>query len=182
MVARSATLIASTVSRACSISRRSAASERYVSSVWLIGIGDFAADGITAMLEREPARALCRAINDWLASYCSHDPSRLVGIGTLPMAHPDDALAETLIPGESGKSEAWIVLQADPDSQILVVHEVGHGVMDETYNDAFPSAPNCRSIGLSHSNGLSVEPNAPQFTTLLILNTSPFESSRTSRR
>lgn len=32
---------------------------------------------------------------------------------------------------------------ADPDSPILVVHEVGHGVMDETYNDAFPSAPNC---------------------------------------
>jgi hypothetical protein len=32
---------------------------------------------------------------------------------------------------------------ADPDSAITVVHEVGHGVMDETYNDSFPSAPNC---------------------------------------
>jgi hypothetical protein len=32
---------------------------------------------------------------------------------------------------------------ADPDSPITVVHEVGHGVMDETYNDSFPSAPNC---------------------------------------
>jgi hypothetical protein len=32
---------------------------------------------------------------------------------------------------------------ADPDSPTTVVHEVGHGVMDETYNDAFPSAPNC---------------------------------------
>jgi hypothetical protein len=32
---------------------------------------------------------------------------------------------------------------ADPDSRITVVHEVGHGVMDETYNDSFPSAPNC---------------------------------------
>lgn len=32
---------------------------------------------------------------------------------------------------------------ADPDSHTTVVHEVGHGVMDETYNDSFPSAPNC---------------------------------------
>lgn len=32
---------------------------------------------------------------------------------------------------------------ADPDAPIVVVHEVGHGVMDETYNDAFPAAPNC---------------------------------------
>jgi hypothetical protein len=44
---------------------------------------------------------------------------------------------------------------ADPDSPILVVHEVGHGVMDETYNDAFPSAPNCNphSIHLASSAG-----------------------------
>jgi hypothetical protein len=32
---------------------------------------------------------------------------------------------------------------ADPDSPVTVVHEVGHGVMDETYNDAYPSTPNC---------------------------------------
>jgi hypothetical protein len=32
---------------------------------------------------------------------------------------------------------------ADPDAPITVVHEIGHGVMDETYNDAYPSAPNC---------------------------------------
>lgn len=32
---------------------------------------------------------------------------------------------------------------ADPDSAITVVHEVGHGVMDETYNDSMPSTPNC---------------------------------------
>jgi hypothetical protein len=31
----------------------------------------------------------------------------------------------------------------DPNSPFTVVHEVGHGVMDETYNDAFPAAPNC---------------------------------------
>lgn len=49
---------------------------------------------IQGVTEREPGVALCRAINDWLASYCAHDPHRLVGIATLPMTHPDDALAE----------------------------------------------------------------------------------------
>lgn len=49
---------------------------------------------IQGITERKPAVALCRAINDWLATYCAHDPRRLVGIGTLPMTHPDDALAE----------------------------------------------------------------------------------------
>jgi len=44
--------------------------------------------------EREPALALCRAVNDWLAEYCSHDPRRLVGIGTLPMTDAGDALTE----------------------------------------------------------------------------------------
>ena len=31
----------------------------------------------------------------------------------------------------------------DPNSQILVAHEIGHAVMDDVYNDAFPAAPNC---------------------------------------
>ena len=49
---------------------------------------------IQGVVEREPAVALCRAVNDWLAEYCRHDPRRLIGVGTLPMTHPDDALAE----------------------------------------------------------------------------------------
>jgi predicted TIM-barrel fold metal-dependent hydrolase len=49
---------------------------------------------IQGVVEREPARALCRAVNDWLAEYCHHDPRRLIGVGTLPMAHPDDAFDE----------------------------------------------------------------------------------------
>ena len=49
---------------------------------------------IQGVTEREPAVALCRAVNDWLASYCAYDPRRLLGIATLPMTHPDDALAE----------------------------------------------------------------------------------------
>lgn len=49
---------------------------------------------VQGVTEREPAVALCRAVNDWLAGYCSHDRSRLIGVGTLPMCHPDDAVAE----------------------------------------------------------------------------------------
>jgi predicted TIM-barrel fold metal-dependent hydrolase len=49
---------------------------------------------VQGVTDREPALALCRAINEWLAEYCRHDPHRLVGVATLPMMHPDDALAE----------------------------------------------------------------------------------------
>jgi uncharacterized protein len=47
--------------------------------------------GVTA---REPALALCRAVNDWLGEYCAHAPDRLIGIGTVPMTDAGDALRE----------------------------------------------------------------------------------------
>jgi hypothetical protein len=31
----------------------------------------------------------------------------------------------------------------DPNAPVTVVHEIGHAIMDDVYNDAFPSAPNC---------------------------------------
>lgn len=34
--------------------------------------------------------------------------------------HPNDELAQRLAPGQRGKSEAWVVLAADPDSQLFV--------------------------------------------------------------
>jgi predicted TIM-barrel fold metal-dependent hydrolase len=40
------------------------------------------------------AVALCRAVNDWLAEYCRHDPGRLHGVGVLPQTSPEDALNE----------------------------------------------------------------------------------------
>jgi predicted TIM-barrel fold metal-dependent hydrolase len=49
---------------------------------------------IQGVTEREPAAALCRALNDWLAEYCAHDPTRLIGVATLPMTDAADALAE----------------------------------------------------------------------------------------
>lgn len=38
--------------------------------------------------------ALCRAINDWLADYCRHAPSRLFGVGVLPQTSAEAALVE----------------------------------------------------------------------------------------
>lgn len=49
---------------------------------------------IQGVTEREPALALCRAVNDWLAEYCAYDPERLIGIATLPMTDAADALGE----------------------------------------------------------------------------------------
>jgi predicted TIM-barrel fold metal-dependent hydrolase len=49
---------------------------------------------IQGVTEREPALALCRAVNDWLAEYCAHAPDQLIGIGTLPMTDAGDALGE----------------------------------------------------------------------------------------
>jgi predicted TIM-barrel fold metal-dependent hydrolase len=49
---------------------------------------------IQGVVERDPARALCRAVNEWLADYCSHAPDRLLGVGVLPMTDTADALDE----------------------------------------------------------------------------------------
>ena len=49
---------------------------------------------VQGVTDREAAAALCRAINEWLAEYCRHDPFRLIGVATLPMVDVDDAIAE----------------------------------------------------------------------------------------
>jgi uncharacterized protein len=49
---------------------------------------------IQGVTEREPAIALCRAVNDWVHDYCSHDRARLVPTGVLPMTDPDAAYDE----------------------------------------------------------------------------------------
>jgi uncharacterized protein len=49
---------------------------------------------IQGVVERGPALALCRAINDWLAEYCAPAPGRLLGAGVIPMTDAGDALAE----------------------------------------------------------------------------------------
>jgi predicted TIM-barrel fold metal-dependent hydrolase len=47
-----------------------------------------------ALSDPEPAVAIAGAYNDWLASYCAADPSRLFGAAMLPMQDPAAAAAE----------------------------------------------------------------------------------------
>lgn len=49
---------------------------------------------IQQVMDPEAAVALCRAINDWLADYCRHDPARLLGVGVLPQTSAEAALRE----------------------------------------------------------------------------------------
>jgi predicted TIM-barrel fold metal-dependent hydrolase len=49
---------------------------------------------IQQVTDPEASLALCRAINDWLADYCRHAPSRLFGVGVLPQTSPELACAE----------------------------------------------------------------------------------------
>lgn len=50
--------------------------------------------GFYAMNDRELCNAVCRAYNDWLAEYCSADPTRLKGTPALPLKWIDDACIE----------------------------------------------------------------------------------------
>ena len=49
---------------------------------------------VQGVKESNAAVALCRAINDWMANYCRHEPGRLFAVGLLPQTSPADALAE----------------------------------------------------------------------------------------
>lgn len=49
---------------------------------------------IQGVQDRDAAIALAKAVNDWLATYTAHDPTRLYGVGVLPQTSPEDALAE----------------------------------------------------------------------------------------
>jgi predicted TIM-barrel fold metal-dependent hydrolase len=49
---------------------------------------------VQGVRDAEAAPALCRAINDWMAEYCRHDPGRLFAVGVLPQTSPEAACAE----------------------------------------------------------------------------------------
>ena len=49
---------------------------------------------IQQVTDPEAAVALCRVINDWLADYCRHAPTRLFGVGVLPQTDAALAYAE----------------------------------------------------------------------------------------
>jgi hypothetical protein len=59
---------------------------------------------------------------------------------------------------------------ADPDSPIVVAHEATHSIMDDVYNDSFPSIPNCspHNIRTASSAGCAwVEGFAEWFPTVI---------------
>jgi predicted TIM-barrel fold metal-dependent hydrolase len=90
---------------------------------------------IQGVVEREPAVALCRAVNDWLAEYCRHDTRRLVGAGTLPMTHPDDALAEARRCIEQlGFRGVW--RRPERFTGIPPLHDPGYGALFSYLEDA----------------------------------------------
>jgi uncharacterized protein len=49
---------------------------------------------IENVTEREPAAAMHRAVNNWMAEYCAYDRERLIGVAALPSTNADDALTE----------------------------------------------------------------------------------------
>jgi predicted TIM-barrel fold metal-dependent hydrolase len=90
---------------------------------------------IQGVVERAPARALCAAVNDWLAEYCRHDPRRLIGVGTLPMAHPDDALAEARrCVEELGFRGVW--RRPERFESIPALHDPGYDALFSYLEDA----------------------------------------------
>ena len=93
----------------------------------LYGTGSLA---MTKLKERELAVAVHRAYNDWLATYCSHNPNRLKGVAALPMIEPEKAAREleravTELGFIGGMAHTWIFN-----------HHVGEPCYDELYSCA----------------------------------------------
>ncbi|MCG8589570.1 MAG: amidohydrolase [Proteobacteria bacterium] len=90
---------------------------------------------IQAVPDRRAAVALCRAVNDWLAAYCRHDPARLYGVGVLPQTSPDDALAEARrCLEELGFQGVWRRPERIPGTPSL--HDPGYGPLWSYLEDA----------------------------------------------
>jgi uncharacterized protein len=49
---------------------------------------------IVAIDDAEIAQAACQVYNDWIAEFCSRDPSRLIGASVIPVHNIDWAIAE----------------------------------------------------------------------------------------
>ncbi|MEK9877070.1 MAG: amidohydrolase family protein, partial [Betaproteobacteria bacterium] len=50
--------------------------------------------GVKGMSDPKLQLACFRAYNDWMAEFCSHDPSRLIGVGLIPVTGIEDAISE----------------------------------------------------------------------------------------
>ncbi|MFI1226348.1 MULTISPECIES: hypothetical protein [unclassified Streptomyces] len=63
------------------------------------------------------------------------------------------------------REDAAYLSAATPDLPIVVLHELGHGLMDDIYEDAFPSSPNCspHSLHKTSSAGCAWTEGWPNF-------------------
>jgi len=105
-------------------------------------------------LDAAQSAAACRAYNEWMASYCATDPSRLAGVGLVPMVDP--GLAATVASEAAALDLVGVLVRpnhlygrnlGDPafdplydavasSEIVLAVHE-GLGVLGPTIGDRF---------------------------------------------
>jgi predicted TIM-barrel fold metal-dependent hydrolase len=109
---------------------------------------------IQGIQERKPAVAMARAVNDWMADYCSHAPDRLLGVGVLPCVNADDALAEAQrCIDELGF--AGVYRRPEATGDILTVHDPAFEPLWEFLQD--------RDVPIAIHSGYNSQARQPYF-------------------
>ena len=63
--------------------------------------------------------------------------------GDLPACAPRTRPSATTTSGPDSATTQVFLLGRTPDSRSIVAHEIGHAIMDDIYEDAYPATPNC---------------------------------------
>ena len=101
----------------------------------VVAMGPLAGATLHSLIEQHPQDILGtgRSSFPWLIKFLDARDWLSVQV------HPDDALAQKLRPGESGKTEAWFVVAAEPGSRIYA--GVKSGVQPDEFREAVARAP-----------------------------------------
>ena len=86
-------------------------------------------------LDAKESAAACRSYNDWIASYCATDESRLAGVGIVPFADVALAIAEA----EDAARRGLVGVLARPN------HLYGRNLGDPEYDEVWAA---CAELGL----------------------------------
>ncbi len=86
-------------------------------------------------LDAKESAAACRSYNEWIASYCATDESRLAGVGIVPLADVGLAIAEA----EEVARRGLVGVLARPN------HLYGRNLGDAEYDDVWAA---CAELGL----------------------------------
>jgi hypothetical protein len=62
---------------------------------------------------------------------------------------PDSTVGDHYQRSEFSYDEVFL-LGRTPDSRSIVAHEIGHAIMDDIYEDAYPATPNCSGHTVDH--------------------------------